>query len=292
MTERQLQSRPVLRDAGPQIRVASRPPRRTGRMIVLGVLVVLGLAGLAAVEDPGVPPVAVDGHTNAALGASGAAEAPSLGAATAETAPLDVPDDTGDLPVVNVPQVTPLATLGSLRLVVPAPEARLIGFHEASLPGVLDLDPAGILQSNDNTTRFVPGPDDPTGQPYVVLSSRGRVHGPSTAVDVVIEDDQPILSPVDGVVTDVRDYQLYSRYPDTRIEIQPDAAPHLRIVMIHVTGVTATAGDRVVAGRSILAAGPNRFSFSSHIDRYLDPERWPHVHIEVKDPTRTQSVPE
>lgn len=291
MTERQLQSRPVLRDAGPQIRFASRPPRRTGRFLVMGVLVLLGLAGLAAVEDPGVPPVAVDELAGAAAGPDGAADG-SASLAAADEDSDDRPVELGDLPVVDVPQVTPLATLGSLRLLVPAPEARLIGFHEASLPGVLDLDPAGTLQSNDNTTRFTPGPDDPDGQPYVVLSSRGRVDGPTTAVDVVIEDDQPILSPVDGTVTDVREYQLYSQYPDTRIEIQPDAAPHLRIVMIHVTGVSAEAGDRVVAGRSILAAGPNRFSFSSHIDRYLDPERWPHVHIEVKDPARTQSVPE
>lgn len=289
MTERQLQSRPVLRDTGPTIRFASRPPRRTGRMVVMGILVVLGLAGLAAVEDPGVAPVLIDGTTDDAFAETGPSDLSPDATGPVDDDPPEVPSD---LPVVDVPQVTPLATLGSLRLVVPAPEARLIGFHEASLPGVMDLDPAGILQSNDNTTRFTPGPDDPDGQPYVVLSSRGRIDGPSTAVDVVIEDDQPILAPVTGVVTDVRDYQLYSRYPDTRIEIQPDAAPHLRVVMIHVTGVSARVGDRVAAGRSILASGPNRFSFSSHIDRYLDPERWPHVHLEVKDPTRSPSVPE
>jgi hypothetical protein len=88
---------------------------------------------------------------------------------------------------------------------------------------------------------------------------------------------------VDGVVTEVRPYLLYGQHPDTRVEIRPDDAPHLRVVLIHVDGVQVAAGDRLTAGETVLAGSANRFPFSSHVDRYLE-RGWPHVHLEVVDP--------
>ncbi len=178
----------------------------------------------------------------------------------------------------------PLATVAGLTLLVPAHEVVMLGYHEASYGDALDLVPVGELVANENTTKFVAPEDVASGAAYQVLSSRGRPHGAATAVDVVMGPDVDVISPVTGVVTDVRPYLLYGRYEDTRIEIQPDDAPDLRVVMIHVKGVGIQVGDVVVGGQTVLAEQANLFGFSSQIDRYTEPNRFGHVHIEVKPP--------
>ncbi len=179
--------------------------------------------------------------------------------------------------------VQPFAAVGDLVVHLPSTDVLLVGYHEASLPGVMEMRPIGVGASNHNTTRITLPPDDAAGPDYHVMSSRGRVHPPTSAVDIVMRDDDPVLAPVDGVVTEVRPYELYGRHADTRIEIEPTGAPDLRVVMIHVADVRVDVGDRVTTGTTELAGTANRFPFASHVDRYLD-ERWPHVHLEVKDP--------
>ncbi len=47
-----------------------------------------------------------------------------------------------------------------------------------------------------------------------------------------------------------------------------------------------TAGQRVTAGQTPIAAGPTQLPFVSQVDelRTADPA-WPHVHVEVVDPS-------
>ena len=177
-----------------------------------------------------------------------------------------------------------LASHDGLELRLPSDDPVVVGFHEASQSAALPMLPIGTIRDNANTTRFVAPPDRADGAEYLVMSSRGRAPAATSAVDVMLRDDDPVLSPVDGTVTDVRAYHLYGRYPDHRIEITPLGRPDLRIVLIHVRDVAVAVGDTVEAGRTPLAASANRFSFGSHIDRYTEPDRWPHVHIEVKRP--------
>ncbi len=174
------------------------------------------------------------------------------------------------------------ATHDGVRLVLPNEGALLVGFHEASYPSALDFTPVGDSIANDNRTKFTAPPTDPAGPEYVVEASRGRPQGATSAVDVALRADQPVHAIVDGVVTDVRPYQLYGKYPDTRIEIRPDARPDLRVVLIHVVGVHVAVGDRLRAGETLLADHANVFPFSSQIDNYFDQTLPPHVHIEVK----------
>lgn len=182
--------------------------------------------------------------------------------------------------VVALPPI--FASYEGLELRLPSASPVLVGFHEASQAEALPLLPIGTLEDNANTTRFVPPPDRSDGPAYVIMSSRGRTPAATSAVDVLLRDDDPVLSPVDGRVTDVRAYHLYGKYPDHRIEIAPTGRPDLRIVLIHVRDVGVGIGDTVEIGRTVLAGSANRFSFGSHIDRYTDPDRWPHVHVEVK----------
>lgn len=182
---------------------------------------------------------------------------------------------------VAVEQPPVVASVGGLVLVAPSRHVRLVGFHEASFPDALPLEPRGSIRSNDNTTKFTaPAPTE--GHRYVVLSSRGRRTAATSALDIAVEADTPITSLVDGTVVAVDAYSLYGRYEDTRIEIAPAGRPDLRIVLIHVTDPQVGPGERVVAGETVVAGSANLFPFRSHIDRYVPPPFGPHVHVEVK----------
>lgn len=278
-TPRQVHALPSMRGSGPRVGFVARPRHRARRLVLTAVLLSLAGVGLrAAAEAP---------TTRAAEtpdGESRAAPAGDTGVRTADA------DDAAEDAVQPAADVQPFAAVGDMLVALPSTDVLLVGYHEASLAGVLALRPIGTGASNNNTTRITLPPDDEDGPAYHVMSSRGRVQPPTSAVDVVMRDDDPVLAPVDGVVTQVRPYRLYGTHPDTRIEIRPEAAPDLRLVLIHVDDVRVEVGDRVTTGVTELAGTANRFPFASHVDRYLD-ERWPHVHMEVKDPARVVTAP-
>ena len=186
------------------------------------------------------------------------------------------------VPPVEVIPSPVFARFEDLDLHLPGEEVLLVGYHEASFSDALATVPSGDAIANDNRTKFVPGSEDASGPEYVVLSSRGRPTPATSAVDVVLEDDIAVLAPVTGTVREVRPYLLYGEHQDTRLEIVPRERPDLALVMIHVRGVTVRPGDVVEAGVTPIAASANRFPFGSQIDRFFDPDRWPHVHIELK----------
>jgi hypothetical protein len=45
------------------------------------------------------------------------------------------------------------------------------------------------------------------------------------------------------------------------------------------------AGDHVAAGETVLARGPTPLPFESQVDEFTAEPSWPHVHIEVVDPS-------
>ncbi len=55
--------------------------------------------------------------------------------------------------------------------------------------------------------------------------------------------------------------------------------------MLHIDGVQVSRGDRVEAGITVLAPRARPLPFSSQIDRLTGQPAWPHVHIEVVDPS-------
>jgi biotin carboxyl carrier protein len=179
-------------------------------------------------------------------------------AATAEAAPPQIPSTEAPQPADRTGY---FASVGSLGLHLPAHEVVVTGFHQASSAGSLAMTPqAG----------------------HRVLPSRGRGSPATSAVDIVLVDDQPVRSPVSGTVTKVESYSLYGRYPDRRIIIRPDEAPQARVVMLHVTGVRVEAGQQVEGGVTEIAGGARRFPFRSQVDAETAPQSWPHVHYEVK----------
>jgi biotin carboxyl carrier protein len=256
--------------------------RRTSvlRVVLLaaGVLLVPALLAAAPID------------TWSGVGSS-AAEAPAAAmddgepsAAEATRGAADPAEEAEDLPVTPA-----FATVDAVTLHLPAAEVVLVGFHEASSRESQPFGPVGRLRDHQNTTKFDAPADVPEGPPYVVLSSRGRPYPATSAIDVLLEEDEPVRSPVTGTVVDVRSYHLYGKHADQRIEIAPGDAPEQRIVMIHLDGVSVRVGDEVVVGETVVAGGARVFPFGSHIDRYTEPDRFPHVHYEIKRATADEA---
>jgi len=174
----------------------------------------------------------------------------------------------------------------ALRLV--SSEAVAVAFHEASYDDATALRPTGVCRVCRNRTKFDrPDPKDP-GLAYIVTDTRGRDTPATSAADVVLPRGAAVVAPVDGLVTRVKRYRLYSRYPDVRVEIRPRDVPDRRVIMLHLARVGIRPGDRVEASVTRIGA-VRRFPFESQVDRYVR-GRYPHVHLEVKDPAARRTT--
>lgn len=244
-------------------------------MAIAGV----GYALSAGGADP--PPAVRDATDEGAnVAADGAPARPREPVATSDAG--EVTGEVTGEPQIAVPTTPPLATLGDLELWLPAAAPIIVGYHEAATVSAIGVTPVGRLIEDRNTTRTDLPADAAVGSPYLVLTSRGRSAGPTSAVDVVLEPEVPVLAPITGRVADVRSYLLYGAHQDLRIELVPDGRPDLRLVLIHLDGAEVVIGDRVTAGITPIARTARRFTFSSHIDRETEPDRYPHVHMEVQ----------
>jgi hypothetical protein len=173
----------------------------------------------------------------------------------------------------------PFATVNGLTLRLPAERPKIVAYHEAALPAALALKPLGRCGRNVNRYKF----DCPTTTPgprYVIMSSRGRVHPATSAVDVAMSKDSNVVSPVTGRVFKVRPYSLYGKHRDYRISLVPDGRPDLAVVMIHMRRPAVRAGDHVVGGTTVIGA-PRSLPFHSQVNSYVG---WgvSHIHLEVK----------
>ena len=173
----------------------------------------------------------------------------------------------------------PVATVNGLTLHLPAHRPKMVAYHEAALPEALALKPLGRCARNVNRYKF----DCPrtTGGPrYVVMSSRGRVHPATSAVDVAMSKSSAVVSPVTGRVFKVRPYWLYGKYRDYRISLIPKDRPDLAVVIIHLRRLAVRAGDRLIGGTTALGL-PRNLPFHSQVNSYVG---WgvAHIHLEVK----------
>lgn len=237
-------------------------PTRSG-LVVLALVAVLVAAG-----GFGAPAGRPEGVGPEVAGAAGPPTEPRTGG---ETVP-GTPAPSGPVPMARHPS--------GLELLTPSASPLLVGFHEASTPHAEELEPVGRLLADRNRRTARP-PDAPEGAPYVVLASRGRTFAPTSSIDVAVTDGEPVVAPVTGTVLLVEPYRLYGRHDDVRIEIVPDGAPDLRVVLIHLVDVAVGPGGRVLAGRSVIAASGRRFPFASQIDEDVG-RAIAHVHVEVQ----------
>jgi hypothetical protein len=57
------------------------------------------------------------------------------------------------------------------------------------------------------------------------------------------------------------------------------------VKLLHINGLTVSVGERVEAGVTRVAAHPTRLPFASDVEDFSAAPVWPHVHMEVDDPT-------
>ena len=169
---------------------------------------------------------------------------------------------------VAEPGGTPFATTHGVTLVHPADVVERVAFHQSNHDGARELQP---LES--------------AVHPFV-LESRERDTPATTATDIVVAPDGVIRAPVTGTVKRAGGYTLYCKYRDDFVVIAPDEAPHLEVKVLHIDGVQVRAGQRVAAGETVLAPRPTPLPFTSQVDEVATAAPpWPHVHVEVVDPS-------
>lgn len=169
--------------------------------------------------------------------------------------------------VLPDPGTHPLATVAGLTIMAPSTIIERAGFHQSTHPGALGMTGA-----------------DPTEVRTSVMASRNRGTDRRGAVDVAVEPTTAITAPVSGRVARAGGYTLYCRYRDEYAVINPDGRPDLEVKILHMQGVVVRAGQRVEAG-DVIAANATPFPFRSQLDELTGEPSWPHVHIEVVDPS-------
>jgi hypothetical protein len=176
------------------------------------------------------------------------------------------------------PATVAFATVRGLTLYVPALHVVTLGYHEASYPVALAMTPLGRCVHDYNRYKFTKPP--PTAGPdFIVMSSRGRPHPATSAVDVAMRAGTVILSPVTGRVASVRHYLLYGRTPDIRLAIWPEGRTKIQVVMEHLTDLRVRRGQQLFAGVTPIAT-PRILPFSSQVNDYIG-AGIPHIHVEV-----------
>ncbi len=163
---------------------------------------------------------------------------------------------------------SPFVTAGPLTLTHPSSRVERVAFHQSNHDGARQLVAL------------------PTAVRPTTLEDRERDTGSHGAADVVVDPETEIRAPVTGRVKRAGTYVLYCRHSDDYVVIEPDDRPGWEVKVLHIDGVRVRAGARVVAGETVLAPRPTQLPFESQVDevRTADPA-WPHVHIEVVDPT-------
>jgi putative cell wall-binding protein len=172
-----------------------------------------------------------------------------------------------DVAFTYAPPDPVFATVETVSLHLPSRVVELVGFHQSSHDGARQLDVRD------------------TATPTLTLPSRGRGTGSRTAADVVAAPDQPVLAPVTGRVRRAGSYALYCDHTDHYLVIEPDARPGWEVKVLHFEGLQVSAGDHVTAFSTVVGTAPRALPFRSQADDYSQDRNWPHVHIEVVDPS-------
>lgn len=169
--------------------------------------------------------------------------------------------------VLTDPASTPLAAVAGLTIVAPSSIVERVGFHQSTHPGALPMVPPAEAALRTST-----------------MASRNRGTVATGAADIAVEPTTAITAPISGRVARAGSYTLYCRYRDGFVVINPDGRPDLEVKLLHIQGVAVRAGQRVEAG-DLVAAHATTFPFDSQIDELTGEPSWPHVHIEVVDPS-------
>jgi hypothetical protein len=161
----------------------------------------------------------------------------------------------------------PYATAGPVTLQYPSDHVEAVGFHQSGQDG------AQHQSAIEGVAR------------WFVQEDRDRDTDPQGAADIVVEPDREVRVPVTGTVIRAGTYTLYCDNTDQYAVIEPDSRPGWEVKVLHIEGLALTVGQRVEAGVTRLAAHARVLPFPSTVEDDTGLPAWPHVHVEVVDPS-------
>jgi len=161
----------------------------------------------------------------------------------------------------------PYAQAGPVTLHYPGDVVEVVGLHESGHDGAQPQHPVGELAR------------------IGTLGSRSRDTNPQGAADVVVDPRQQVRAPVTGTVIRAGSYTLYCDHTDDYLVVEPDARPGWEVKLLHFEGLRVGKGDRVEAGVTVVGSRARLLPFASQVDKHTVAPHWPHLHIEVVDPS-------
>ncbi len=227
------------------------------------MVAVIALTASACARADGEGELVAGGGIEAATTSSSTTTSSTTSTSTTTTTTVVVADGRR----VYAQDYTPFATVGGVTLVHPASRIERIGYHESNLDGARPLEPLS------------------TSAAWFVLEARSRDTNSMGAADVQVDPDAEIRSPVTGTVLFSGTYVLYCKHSDDFLIIEPDSHPGWQVKLLHIDGVRQRPGMRVEAGVTVVASRATRLPFASQVEEGAATPPWPHVHIEVDDPT-------
>jgi len=160
----------------------------------------------------------------------------------------------------------PYAQVGPVVLHFPGDVVEVVGLHESGHDGA---QPQSPLQR----------------ERIGLLGSRSRDTNGQGAADIVLDPTRVVRSPVTGTVLRAGTYTLYCDNVDQYLDVEPDARPGWEVKLLHFQGLRVAEGDRVQAGVTVVGSGARVLPFASQVDKHTVAPHWPHVHVEVVDPS-------
>ena len=260
-------------------RAASGLTRERQRSIRAGLFVLS--AATAVVAAGWLAPV------HAVLAAPSSTSVSSVAAATGATRSLTASASATATPSVVVTTAV-FAHISGTKVDIhfPAPPKRFVavGFHQADNKKAIPFAPTMTCHKIDSASKTKALLKKNSSLKLFQQPLRGRGDSNLTAADCAVLPKTTVLAPVTGVVTNVRHYKLYGYIDDLRVEIKPDGAPHLRVVMIHITSVKVKKGQRLVGGITPVAV-VRHLKLDSTVNRFVPVKPVDHTHIQVNRDT-------
>ena len=161
----------------------------------------------------------------------------------------------------------PYARVGPVTLHFPGDVVEVVGLHQSGHDGAQQQLPV------ESPVRI--------GS----LDSRARDTNPNGAADIVVDPTREVRAPVSGTVVRAGTYTLYCDHVDDYVVIEPAARPGWEVKLLHFEGVSVRKGDRVTAGVTVVGSGARVLPFTSQVDKHTVAPHWPHLHVEVVDPS-------
>jgi hypothetical protein len=161
----------------------------------------------------------------------------------------------------------PYATAGPLTLHLPGDHVEAIGFHQSGHDGAVEQT-------------ALPG-----APRWFTMGDRDRDTIARGAADIVVEPGREVRAPISGTVKRGGRYTLYCKYTDEYVVIDPDDRPGWEVKVLHVQGMGLVKGQHVEAGVTHLADRAHVLPFASQVEEDTGLPPWPHVHVEVVDPS-------